>query len=37
LSAGVTMLSGDDELEAAMKRADEAMYARKKVRRKTAR
>jgi diguanylate cyclase (GGDEF)-like protein len=32
LSAGATMLSGDDELEAALKRADAAMYARKKER-----
>jgi diguanylate cyclase (GGDEF)-like protein len=32
LSAGVTMLSGGDKLEAAMQRADTAMYARKKER-----
>jgi diguanylate cyclase (GGDEF)-like protein len=33
LSAGATMLSGDDELETALKRADAAMYARKKAKR----
>ena len=33
LSAGFTMLSGDDELEVAMQRADAAMYARKQARR----
>ncbi len=33
LSAGSTMLSGDDEIEGAMKRADASMYARKKQRR----
>jgi diguanylate cyclase (GGDEF)-like protein len=32
LSAGSTMLSGDDEIESAMKRADTSMYARKKAR-----
>jgi diguanylate cyclase (GGDEF)-like protein len=32
LSAGATMLTGEDALDAAMKRADAAMYARKKER-----
>lgn len=33
LSAGSTMLSGDDEIDGAMKRADASMFARKKQRR----
>ncbi len=33
-SAGMTMLQGNDETAEALRRADEAMYARKKRRRK---
>jgi diguanylate cyclase (GGDEF)-like protein len=33
VSAGATMLSGEDQLDAAMKRADAAMYKRKRERR----